>query len=59
MTKAEKCIAWFNERGIRACSPTHDDTVVMITVGKFNINVSDSEIEYRALLYDYERGGMA
>lgn len=56
MTTSEKCIAWFNENGIHAWSPTKDD-MVMIIVNDFEINVSNSEIEYRAELYDNAKGG--
>ncbi len=56
MTKTEKCIAWFNENGIHAWSPTKDDDV-FINVCDMEINISSAEVSFRAELYDSEKGG--
>lgn len=54
MTTTEKCIAWFNENGVHAWSPTKDDDV-FIYVNDFEINISSAEVYFRAELYDSER----
>ena len=56
MTRAEKCIAWFNENGVHAWSPTKDEAV-MIMINDLEISVSSAEVEFRADLYDCENGG--
>lgn len=56
MTRAEKCIAWFNENGVHAWSPTKDEEV-MIMINDLEISVSSAEVSFRASLYDLENGG--
>lgn len=50
MTNIEKCIAWFHAKGINAWS--FDDESVYIRVGAYEINISNSEIDYRCVLYN-------
>lgn len=56
MTNIEKCIAWFDSKGISAWS--FDDDSVYIRVGAYEINVSNSEIEYRSVLYNQSQLNM-
>jgi len=56
MTRAEKCIAWFNENGVHAWSPDNDGDVI-IMINDLEISISSAEIRFRASLYDLEKGG--
>jgi len=49
LTQQQKAINWFQERGIEA--QAHEDSV-LIQCLEYYVLVSNSEIEYRAELYD-------
>jgi hypothetical protein len=51
MNNIEKCIAWFDMMGIRAGVIVGD---VFIQVLDFTVQISQSEIDYRAEEYDKE-----
>lgn len=52
MTKEEKAIAYFLERGIEASKSNGGVSIITPDENKFSILISDEEIDYRAELFD-------
>ena len=50
LTELQKALLWFEHNGFE-CS-TDDDSTIYLVVNNFNIQVSTSEVLYRAELWD-------